>query len=74
MFMGLAASAFLPAFAHALNSKNRNTSADKASLVVGGGCMVPLGRFHQLGNLKRSAKFPESFSEITISSPDPGPV
>ncbi len=35
MFMGLAASAFLPAFAHALYSKTPNTSAAKASLVVG---------------------------------------
>jgi SSS family solute:Na+ symporter len=35
MFMGLAASAFLPAFAHALYSQNPDTSAAKASLVVG---------------------------------------
>jgi SSS family solute:Na+ symporter len=35
MFMGLAASAFLPAFAHALYSKSPNTSAAKASLVIG---------------------------------------
>jgi SSS family solute:Na+ symporter len=35
MFMGLAASAFLPAFTHALYSKEPNTSAAKWSLVSG---------------------------------------
>jgi SSS family solute:Na+ symporter len=35
MFMGLSASAFLPAFAHALYSQNPNTAAAKWSLVIG---------------------------------------
>jgi SSS family solute:Na+ symporter len=35
MFMGLCASAFLPAYAHALYSNRPSTQAAKASLVVG---------------------------------------